>query len=151
MPSIKRIVDRRQEDTYLRRVFYPASELTRPSSGTAHVEITAIDSAGMRATISTTVPQTFVWSVPFTSNWRLRLNGEPRLPQSSPEGLTELFLEPGVSTVEFAYAPPYLAPCRWLRLLAILTLAFIAVRETLRLASPSQSSVVEHPHLSPVS
>ena len=135
MPSIKAILERREEDHYLKRVFYPASAMTKPSPGGGQVEITFIDPVRMKATITTSAPDVFVWSVPFTSNWRLWLNGEPHTPIPSPEGLTLLSLESGTTSVELAYQPSYLRLCRWLRLLAILTLAIVALRESLRLGS----------------
>jgi uncharacterized membrane protein YfhO len=139
MPSVKAIIDRQQEHEYLGKVFYPLSAEARESVTNSFVQITAIDPTAMKATITSSVPQQVVWSVPFTPHWKLTLNGQRGNLDRTPEGLSVFGVEAGVTTVDLTYSPYYLRLCRWLRALAVVVLILIVARETRRLVFATAS------------
>ncbi|MBI3070654.1 MAG: YfhO family protein [Deltaproteobacteria bacterium] len=106
----------------LDHVFYPTERDGKPAMAMAD-EITirrlTTASAEVEVLLSADVAE-FVWSSPFTPNWKLTVDGAPHETRRTAHGLTAFELSSGRHDVVLQYQPPYLVPSLIVSGLAIL-------------------------------
>lgn len=114
MPQIHPLIAALSKDQYnlnlLVYTFYPAGEDRWPRfSGGERIAITVMDPNRIEAVIETSNERaTYVWSSPFSPNWRLEINGVPTVCRQNRYGLTEFEVHKGRNVVSFVYRPWYM-------------------------------------------
>lgn len=85
------------------------------------VVLDELNPSALRAQITLSAPtDDLVWVSPYSRNWRLYVDGEPRGMSASDDGLHRFALGPGTHDVELEYRPAYLLPSVLITLGALL-------------------------------
>ena len=136
LPAYKKLIDEKQGDApkYFHYVFYPESLLAAKAPVPPQVRFEAADTKRLSVVIQNNRPdpEAFIWSSPFSRNWRLRINHRDSVLAASPDGLSSFAAPPGSSLVELEYAPPYYLFCALLKGSAIMGLLLILFRAAVR-------------------
>ena len=137
LPAYKKLLDEKKGDArkYFHYVFYPASLLAATAPAAPRVGFEAADTKSLRVVIRNdgTEPEPFIWSSPFSRNWKLKIDHQDSVLAPTAEGLSLFAAPPGTSTVELEYAPSYYLFCRVLKWGAMIALLLISLRAAIRI------------------